>query len=217
MISYRSIKRLLGETSLERKCRFLFGAGLLALIVISFSIYAQMTHELVYEQKRRMAGDLVPVLFKQEHLLWEVAEQRKPGGEDPAAGGVSKVMPELASSYKSLRENRDGVQGWSVGKASDKRDFVALEELQRGSESYFKVESDNAGKKTLIYFEMLTARDNCLSCHNSRRLARTEVTGEPFQELKAGDEMGLVRVTLKLDKTDSALNKNTLFLLALAI
>ena len=31
-MSYRAFKRLLGETSLERKCRFLFGAGTLLLI-----------------------------------------------------------------------------------------------------------------------------------------------------------------------------------------
>ena len=31
-MSYRAFKHLLGETSLERKCRFLFGAGILLLL-----------------------------------------------------------------------------------------------------------------------------------------------------------------------------------------
>lgn len=216
VISYRSIKRLLGETSLERKCRFLFGAGLLVLIIISFSIYARMTHDLVYEQQKRMAGDLVPVLFKNEHLLWEVAEQRTPGGEDAAAGGVTTLMPELSSSYQSLRDGRDGVKGWSVGEPTSDLDYEAQEQLRAGRDSFSRVKSDEEGK-VLVYFEMLTAGTSCLSCHNSLRQARTEVSGEPFQELKADDEMGLVRVTLKLDQTDGALNKNTLFLLALAI
>ena len=35
-MSYRAFKRLLGETSLERKCRFLFGAFILLLIAGSF-------------------------------------------------------------------------------------------------------------------------------------------------------------------------------------
>ena len=39
-MSYRAFKRLLGETSLERKCRFLFGAGILLLIAASFLWYA---------------------------------------------------------------------------------------------------------------------------------------------------------------------------------
>ena len=42
-MSYRAFKRLLGETSLERKCRFLFGAFILLLITSSFWLYARQT------------------------------------------------------------------------------------------------------------------------------------------------------------------------------
>ena len=35
-MSYRSFKHLLGETSLERKCRFIFGGGILVLVTFSF-------------------------------------------------------------------------------------------------------------------------------------------------------------------------------------
>ena len=44
-MSYRSIKRVLGETSLERKCRFLFGACLLLLITASFWFYGDQTEQ----------------------------------------------------------------------------------------------------------------------------------------------------------------------------
>src|SRR6478672_792885 len=49
-MSYRAFKRLLGETSLERKCRFLFGAGILLLITLSFWLYAYQTEHLAYDQ-----------------------------------------------------------------------------------------------------------------------------------------------------------------------
>ncbi len=49
-MSYRAFKRLLGETSLERKCRFLFGAFILLLITGSFWLYARQTEHLAYEQ-----------------------------------------------------------------------------------------------------------------------------------------------------------------------
>ena len=52
-MSYRSFKRVLGETSLERKCRFLFGACLLLLITASFWWYGKRTEQLVY---RRLWG-----------------------------------------------------------------------------------------------------------------------------------------------------------------
>ena len=40
-MSYRAFKRLLGETSLERKCRFLLGGFILLLITGSFWLYAR--------------------------------------------------------------------------------------------------------------------------------------------------------------------------------
>ena len=51
-MSYRSIKRVLGETSLERKCRFLFGACLLLLITASFWSCSYLTEKLVEEAMR---------------------------------------------------------------------------------------------------------------------------------------------------------------------
>ena len=58
-MSYRSIKRVLGETSLERKCRFLFGVCLLLLITASFWWYGSQTEQLVNEQTRNTGRLLV--------------------------------------------------------------------------------------------------------------------------------------------------------------
>ena len=49
-MSYRAFKKLLGETSLERKCRWLLGAGVLLLMTGSFYVYARQTEDLAYEQ-----------------------------------------------------------------------------------------------------------------------------------------------------------------------
>ena len=48
-MSYRSFKHLLGETSLERKCRFIFGLGILVLVTVSFFWYGQKTESLVHQ------------------------------------------------------------------------------------------------------------------------------------------------------------------------
>ncbi|HZY87629.1 MAG TPA: hypothetical protein VFE78_22510, partial [Gemmataceae bacterium] len=58
-MSYRAFKRLLGETSLERKCRFLFGAFILLLITASFWLYARQTEHLAYDQIRTACRLLV--------------------------------------------------------------------------------------------------------------------------------------------------------------
>lgn len=46
-MSYRAFKHLLGETSLERKCRFLFGGFIVLLITASFFLYARQTEGLL--------------------------------------------------------------------------------------------------------------------------------------------------------------------------
>jgi two-component system sensor histidine kinase BarA len=52
---YRSVKRLLGETSLERKCRLLFGFCLLLLIGGAFWWVDTVAERLVHETARRQA------------------------------------------------------------------------------------------------------------------------------------------------------------------
>jgi two-component system, NarL family, sensor histidine kinase BarA len=49
-MSYRTLKRLMGETNLERKCRLLFGLATLLLITGSFLWYGWSTAGLAYEQ-----------------------------------------------------------------------------------------------------------------------------------------------------------------------
>ncbi|MHC5536994.1 ATP-binding protein, partial [Singulisphaera rosea] len=58
-MSYRSFKHLLGETSLERKCRFIFGGGILLLVTSSFYWYGRETEKLVIGQTTQAARMLV--------------------------------------------------------------------------------------------------------------------------------------------------------------
>src|SRR5260370_13132812 len=67
-MSYRAFNRLLGETSLERKCRFLFGAFILLLITGSFWLYARQTENLAYDQMSTMSRLLVHPLVVQQHV-----------------------------------------------------------------------------------------------------------------------------------------------------
>ena len=71
-MSYRSITDILGETSLERKCRFLFGLCLLVLITGSFWWYGSRTEELVYTTTRSTGRHFVDAKMLQYH--WEKLE-----------------------------------------------------------------------------------------------------------------------------------------------
>src|SRR5262245_2248703 len=67
-MSYRAFKRLLGETSLERKCRFLFGAGILLLIAGSFYLHARLTENLAYNQTANTGRLLVNPIVAIQHV-----------------------------------------------------------------------------------------------------------------------------------------------------
>ena len=69
-MSYRSTKRYLGETNLERKCRFLFGLALLVLILGSFTLHGMRTQEIVEEKNRNTAQHLVGVKLVYVHWEW---------------------------------------------------------------------------------------------------------------------------------------------------
>ncbi|MCE9544973.1 MAG: HAMP domain-containing protein [Planctomycetia bacterium] len=68
-MSYRSVKRVLGETSLERKCRFLFGACLLLLITGSFLWYGRLTEQVVWTQNRTSGRQSVEEIVAKIHWL----------------------------------------------------------------------------------------------------------------------------------------------------
>ena len=82
-MSYRTIKRLLGETSLERKCRLLLGGGFLILILVGFFFANRQTESLVWDQNVRTGQMLVDNILREKHLRGLVAELRKGDKEKP--------------------------------------------------------------------------------------------------------------------------------------
>lgn len=76
MISYRALKKLIGESSLERKCRFLFGFALLFLITASFWLYASRTRRLVEYQQLLAARMMVPRLLQLRHFALLIPADR---------------------------------------------------------------------------------------------------------------------------------------------
>ncbi len=75
-MSYRSFKRVLGETNLERKCRTLFGVCLLILISGSFWWYGRQTESVVYRQNPIKGRLLVGTVLAFRH--WEVFKPDAP-------------------------------------------------------------------------------------------------------------------------------------------
>jgi len=74
-MSYRSFKRVLGETSLERKCRVLFGTSLLLLITGAFWYAERIAEKLVKEKTGKTGRDYVDLSMLRYHFeIWETRE-----------------------------------------------------------------------------------------------------------------------------------------------
>jgi two-component system sensor histidine kinase BarA len=207
-MSYRSFKRVLGETSLERKCRFLFGACLLLLITASFWWYGTQTDELVNKQNPFKGRLLVDNMLTVVHFkAFEKNSQFK------------EFIPSLTSSLQ-LHE-----YDWSFIRASDPRngpaDSFERKFFERARRSVPSETSD--GDKAVVadgrainggsdyqYLQAMYAEKSgsCVECHRV-------MTGPP--DLAEGDLMAVARVRISNLPTKRDLSLNRAILLATAI
>ena len=202
-MSYRTFKRLLGETSLERKCRFLFGGGLLLLITGSFYFYGQLTASLVYEQTN-IAGRLlmVPIIIE-KHWKWA---ETNPDFVPVIERMTQDLKPREPLDLKDYTWDILKTSTSDPGKRpSESVEFEALDELLRGKNEVVRmVRTKDKGEYQ--YFGAVRAAKSCLSCHPHHS-----------DQVAEGDLIGMVKVRFPLMPTERALAWNNAVLLATAI
>ena len=98
-MSYRTFKRVLGETSLERKCRWWFGMSLVVLLTLSFTWYGRQTDKLVDEQHQdaRARSSCAPAGRSCTSKSWPTIEE-----QDAGAKRSTDLYRELAESSQRL-------------------------------------------------------------------------------------------------------------------
>jgi len=239
-MSYRSIKRVLGETSLERKCRFLFGACLLLLITASFWWYGSQTEKLVYRQDSktgRLLADQVMLVKHWEAL--ESKEQRIPPGEWPALetdGGFLPMIKDLSRRLSKHEYKWDFIRPESSDGEGLPRDEFEWKVLDRFVKSRPEAGDENAEpefeerldteKNEYQYYQPIRAEESCLVvCHREvpggvgldlglggSGLVLGRVTAEAPGEL-----LSIVKITIPHGPTQKAMDLNRAILLATAI
>ena len=213
-MSYRAFKRLLGETSLERKCRFLFGAGILLLITASFWLYAYKTERLAYNQATPMGRMLVNWVVTRSHLsqrlkVKEWAWDRPP--EERAEDGDEKTPPLGPREWKQLRLALEDLAlddqanehlpeaarvyqhviikpkaRSRINQPEDSFEADLLKEFLADRDK-FEHSQELPAKQRIHYYGAVRATAKCLACH-----PRTAEEKEALGELKEGDLMALV-------------------------
>src|SRR5262245_27509543 len=105
-MSYRSVKRVLGETHLEWKCLLYFGTLALVLTGASFWFYGWRTEKLVHKQSGQRAQPNAEAIFQIEHM-----KAHKKGDETfrIMANALADDVQNKAYTYEKLWPDRTRV------------------------------------------------------------------------------------------------------------
>jgi signal transduction histidine kinase len=210
-MSYRAFKRLLGETSLERKCRFLFGAGIFLLIFISFLIYARQIESLADEQTIRTCRLLVNPIYAKEHLKYL------------ECAGTNKLDGRLLGDVWSLDDlNRDRAdEEYRVGKyqynvltrdkLDDSYDRELWREFARAGEPLSEAKRFLSNDGVLLFYGAVRAGKECQTCHTplSEKYGKSRLAENELQ--------AIVRIRMDNKAMVSGVHVNRAFLITIAL
>ena len=206
-MSYRAIKRLLGETSLERKCRFLFGGGLMLLITGSFYFYAQLNAYIISDQNRERARLLITPRLLAEHSK----EAKLDAAYEPMfrETPTAEAGEELEEHYKFELFSAGPSEAEAGSRPSDQSGHDALNRLRKMHEAgeeplelVIEIPEDDEYR----FFQGQIATDACVHCHRKQN-----------PDLAIGDLIGVAAVEFPLSRTTRPLRRNNAILIAMAL
>ena len=215
MATYRSFKKLLGETSLERKCRYLFGAALLGLITGSFWLHAARTRQLVRNQQVIGAQTLLSSLFTRRHLSFyhkHVEQHTAPVPESVPDVQDQPDMQDFATYETALNASETLIPSkgpgseirWSFSPITDDPldddDSEARRRFETGQEDdYNEFITEPDGSRTLRYFAAIRASSHCLKCHSRENQYNSSV-------YTANEFVAVAAVTIPMARVDEELS-----------
>lgn len=221
-MSYRSFKRVLGETSLERKCRFLFGASLLVLIAASFFVYGRRTEKLVTDVNPTRGRLLVDTILAQVH--WEKMETNEEF--KPVIRDLSKTWQVNKFDQSFLRPDKVSLGQQQVDEFE--RDFLRAAVLAdthdeakgdsptapEDEKKIFLTQRFVDGGRRYEYYQAIYAAHSCVGCHHN---LSPGLAGYYGRNLADGDLLAVAKVSIDNGSTQRKVNENRAVLLACAI
>ena len=139
MISYRALKKIIGETSLERKCRFLFGFALLILITSSFWLYASSTRHLIEFQQVLAARSLVPRILTLQHYRLFMAQEviAEVTAEERSNGVASDLTPNADPAADAASDSSRPAEGPDSNAGIARRNQTRFDQFANDEPDYF--------------------------------------------------------------------------------
>jgi two-component system sensor histidine kinase BarA len=213
----KSFTDILGETSLERKVRFLFGLCLFLLIAGSFWWYGSRTERLVFASTRSTGRHLVDAIMLQYH--WKTLEKEQKYAS--TIESLGKILQSEPYDWRLLRPDANAQEREQY----QRLDTAVLKYFgdrppppaDQAADDYSEFRTEDGSQ--YHYYQPIRARKNCLICHEYRGVASGTPTDGPADgpRLAEGDLMAVVKVTIPDSVTRKAINWNRAILLATAI
>jgi signal transduction histidine kinase len=219
-MSYRAFKRLLGETSLERKCRWLIGLGVLVLMSASFYFYAVQTEGLAYDQLAHTGRTLVPAIVQRTHVTAEMQAatdefQKQTEANWPQTPGKHTFH---VYRYQPPTPEREA-------ETTDELPDTTVLNVFLGDAKENEHYRPHPTEEAYLYYGAIRAGPTCVECHRSREKLgeylklppdAPRVAAALYPELKPGDLMAVARVQLSTETIDTAWHANRALLITFA-
>ena len=219
-MSYRAFKKLLGETHLERKSRYLLGGLVLVLMGSSFGIYANRTEDLAYDQLTHTGRTLVSPTIARTHIrrnkeLLAGMEEFQRQSEASWPADLKDYQAKLVLPDSTDPKNRP-----------DPEDQPILRKMQ-ADPALIEDTRFVRSEKAFLYYGAVRAGESCVACHrdpakmasfageSAEDRRHAEAMADP--NLRPGDLMGVVQIRLSSEMIESGLHQNRAILIAFAV
>ncbi|HMO13967.1 MAG TPA: ATP-binding protein [Pirellulaceae bacterium] len=141
-MSYRSIKKILGENSLEWKCRLLFGASMFVLISSSFYAVSRITESLVRDKTRVIANETIATEFMRIHMEKRASESSELFEE------ISRYLGQSPHQVRAVTLDEEGLRDQINSKLVSEFDGAAIVEYLRPIADRLKTLQDTYHEKS---------------------------------------------------------------------
>ncbi len=205
-MSYRLLKRLLGEANFEVKSLILFGVGLAALSSVTAVLYWRQTERLIDTSIHREARMLAAYKMLSHHWI-----------EDEPSEDYVRILKRRSQDLKPVDLSDVETQVLSASptaparlRPTQKSDYIPIEELRQGAGEAYRIDDEN---NRYEYFAPMIASKSCVTCHFHGD-DTTTVDGDLVAP-KVGDVLGVVKVSLPLDRATTPLHDSNAFMITL--
>jgi signal transduction histidine kinase len=208
-MSYRALKHLLGETSLERKCRFIFGGGILILITGSFYWYGSQSEKMVLDQNLVTCRTMVNTIVLLHHWLkLEPDRDFRPVILSLFGVGDTALEDLRFAKWKFIKPlNMED----STHRPESDFEYAAMEAFQKGVGENYRSRIV-PGESEYQYVAPIRLSATCVSCHP---VQQSNVS--PAIYTKEGDLLAALSITVPLDRANKQIQANRTMLITMAV